>query len=155
MINRIKSLFASKGPVPEAESADGVQLAAAALLVESAMLDSTFDDSERAHVFALLRDRFDLSAEETESLIEQAEQAVADSTQLLQFTRVIKDGFSHEQRLEMVEMLWQVVYADGVLHDHQASLMRQIGSLVYISDRERGEARKRALQRLESSPQKD
>jgi uncharacterized tellurite resistance protein B-like protein len=51
----------------------------------------------------------------------------------------------------MVEMLWEVVYADGVLNDHEATLMLRIGGLVYVSDRERGEARKRALRKLKAA----
>lgn len=156
MIDRITALFRRTAATPEDSDPtshdETVRVAAAALLVEAAMMDETFDDRERAHVFDLLSARFSLSAEETRALIAKAEQAVADSTQWLAFTRVLKDGFSHDERIEMVEMLWQVVYADGVLHDHQASLMRQIGSLVYITDRERGEARKRALGRLGVAP---
>lgn len=154
MINRIKSLFFADGgePLPPAGAGDPVQLAAAALLVEAAWMDQSFDAAERAGIERLVRDRFGLNDEEARTLVEDAEARVRHSTQLLPFTRVIKDRFSHEERVEMVEMLWEVVYADGVLHDHEASLMRQIGALVYVPDRERGEARKRALARLKAAP---
>ena len=61
---------------------------------------------------------------------------------------MIKDRFPHEERLELMEMLWEVAYADGVLHDFEASLMRRISGLIYVSDRDSGAARKRALARL-------
>jgi uncharacterized tellurite resistance protein B-like protein len=107
-----------------------------------------FDDAERRHIVELVSERFGLTREEAETLVAAAEEEVHAATQILHFTRVIKDRFSHEERVEIVEMLWQVVYADGVLHDHEAALMRQIGGLVYVSDRERGAARKRALAKL-------
>ena len=155
MINRIKTLLAGEGArkasVSETHAENEVQLAAAALLVEAAWQDETFDGAERARVLDLVRARFELTAEEAETLLAAAEKSVEGSTQILTFTRTIKDRFTPEERIEMVEMLWQVVYADGVLHDHEAALMRQIGGLVYVSDRDRGVARKRALARLAAS----
>jgi uncharacterized tellurite resistance protein B-like protein len=152
MINRIKTLLSGDTAREASASANQVenevQLAAAALLVEAAWQDETFDAAERARVLDLVRTRFDLTAEEAETLLTAAEASVESSTQMLPYTRTIKDRFTPEERIEMVEMLWQVVYADGVLHDHEAALMRQIGGLVYVSDRDRGVARKRALARL-------
>ena len=157
MINRIKSLLSgtragtSAGPegTPETEAAAELHLAAAALLVEVAWLDQDFDDTERQRIITLVKERFGLSGAEAETLVATAEEVVHGSVQILPFTRLIKDRFSHEERIEMVEMLWQVVYADGVLHDHEAALMRQIGGLVYVSDQERGAARKRVLASLD------
>jgi uncharacterized tellurite resistance protein B-like protein len=152
MINRIKTLLSGDNAREASASAnrveDEVQLAAAALLVEAAWQDETFDATERARVLDLVRARFDLTVEEAETLLTAAEASVESSTQMLPYTRTIKDRFTPEERIEMVEMLWQVVYADGVLHDREAALMRQIGGLVYVSDRDRGVARKRALARL-------
>ena len=65
------------------------------------------------------------------------------------FTRVIKDRYSPEERVELVEMAWEVVYADGELHDYEANLLRRLGGLLYVSDKERGDARKRVLARLQ------
>ena len=154
MINRIKSLFfGAHEAAPTAAGADNpVQLAAAALLVEAAWMDENFDANERARIEQLVRGRFGLGQEEARTLVDAAEAKVRDATQLLPFTRIIKDRFSQEERVEMLEMLWEVVYADGVLHDYEATLMRQIGALVYVPDRERGEARKRALAKLKAAP---
>ena len=67
---------------------------------------------------------------------------------MLQFTRVIKDVYPLEERTQVIEMLWEVVYADGVLHDYEANLMRRVGGLLYVSDRDQGAARKRVLDRI-------
>ena len=64
------------------------------------------------------------------------------------FTRAVNDGFAPEDRIQVIEMLWEVVYADGELHDYEASLLRRITGLLYVSDRDSGEARKRVLARL-------
>ena len=90
-----------------------------------------------------------LSGEEGETLLQIAESRVEDSVQTFGFTRVVKESFSHEERIDLMEMLWQVVYVDGKLHDHEASRMRRIAELIFVSDRESAAARKRALKRLE------
>lgn len=63
-------------------------------------------------------------------------------------TRDIKNSLDHPERVELMEMLWQVAYADGVLHDYEANLMRRLAGLLYVSDQESGEARKRAQRAL-------
>ena len=152
MINRIKALLKTQGGTSlEAGSRHGfpeLQVAAAALLVEAAEMDASFDEQERAKILDLVRARFTLSETEAESLVELARQEVVDSSQLYGFTRVVKDNFDHEERVEMLEMLWEVVYADGEKHDHEASLMRRIAGLIFVSDRDCGSARKRALSKL-------
>ena len=127
---------------------DEVRLAAAALLVEAAVLDGHFDDAERATIATLLGDRFGLDAAETEALIGAAHEAVERSGQLYGFTRVVKDRFDAEERIRMIEMLWEVAYADGHLHDFEASLVRRVAGLIYVEDRDSGAARKRVLARL-------
>jgi uncharacterized tellurite resistance protein B-like protein len=99
----------------------------------------------------LVAERFELDAEEGDSLIEAAEARVAESVQLHGFTRVIKSAFSQEERIELMEMLWEVVYADGELHHYEANLMRRLAGLMQVSDRDAGAARKRALKRLDFS----
>ena len=152
MINRSKALFANKGhsSSPEAEhhSYDELQLAAAALLVEAATLDGHYGETEQAAIDKLLREKFALKDEEARSLHDLAVAEQSEANQLLGFTRAIKDRYSLEERIELIEMIWEVVYADGELHDYEANLLRRLGGLLYVSDRERGDARKRVLARL-------
>ncbi len=148
MLARIKSLLAPAPAEPPATAHDEVALAAAALLVIAAQQDGLMCGAERTRIAALLAARFGLDEAEVADLVAEAERRVGDAAQILPFTRAIKDRFTPEQRVEMVEMLWEVVYADGVLCDHQAALMRRIGGLIYVPDRDRGEARRRALRKL-------
>ncbi len=128
-----------------------LRIAAAALMVEAAQLDDTFDARERDKIRELVAERFELGAEEGDSLIEAAEARVAESSQIHGFTRVVKAVFSQEERIELMEMLWEVVYADGELHHYEANLMRRLADLLHVSDRDVGAARKRARKRLDLS----
>ena len=112
------------------------------------LMDEGFDNRERRTIERLVVARFGLDEDECRSLIAAAEAAVAESHQLYRFTRVVKDQFTPEERIELIEMLWEVAYADGVLHDYEASLLRRIAGLIYVSDRESGVARQKVLRRL-------
>jgi len=148
MLSRLKSLLTGSREPGGAGQADDLSLAAAALLVEAAEMDGVMDAGERAHILKLLRSRFSLPADEAEDLLREAADRSAQTQQLLPFTRVIKDRFTQEQRVELMEMLWEVAYVDGHLHDYEANLVRRIGGLIYVPDQQSGAARKRVMGRL-------
>ncbi|WP_281019070.1 MULTISPECIES: TerB family tellurite resistance protein [unclassified Minwuia] len=128
---------------------DDLQLAAAILLIEAAHLDGEFDAQEQRTVRRVLAEKFKLTADETTSLIEVAEKRQQNAVEISTFTRAIKEGYPSERRVEVIEMLWEVVLADGELHAYEANLLRRIGGLIYVSDRENGEARQRVAGRLQ------
>lgn len=146
MLAHIKRLFAPEAP--RAHGRHELQLAAGALLIEAALLDGHFDARERAAITRVLGEKFDLTREETDDLMAAAQEKAEASTQLFEFTRVIARHFSPEERIALVEMLCEVMYADGALHDLEANLLRRVGELVYVSDRDRGAARQRVMKRL-------
>ena len=149
MLKRIKqALFSGEPNQTTARPQSDLKLASAALLVEAAVMDGQFDDAERTTIQALLQNRFELSETETQELISDAEAAVEDSNELYTLTRTIKNEFEHDERVNMIEMLWEVVYADGELDDYEANLVRRLNGLLHVSDRESGEARKRVLAKL-------
>jgi len=139
---------ANRDDVPAADD-DRVAAAAAALMIEAAVMDGHFDDDERETISRLLAERFEIDGDDLAKVIEEAEAAVADSVELFSFTRELRNDFDHESRVQMVEMLWEVAYADGVLHDYEANLIRRVTGLLHVSDRESGDARKRVLERLD------
>ncbi len=148
MIDRVKELLnGSARTGAAAPEAEPLRLAAAALLVEAAYMDGDFDDAERDMVCAVLGSQFGLNRAETETLIGEAEAAHHEATDLHRFTRTINRRYDHADRIKVMEMLWEVVYADGRLHAYEGSLIRRVGGLLHISDRERGDARKRVLAR--------
>ena len=107
--------------------------------------------AEQKAIDILLREKFALNVEEARNLRELAVAEQSEANQLLGFTRIIKDHYALDERVELIEMVWEVVYADGQLHDYEANLLRRLGGLLYVSDRERGDARKRVLARLGST----
>lgn len=154
MINRIKDFFVDR----QAKAADGAErhsideynLAAAALLVHAARIDDAFETIEKRQIFEILQTRFSLDTAETDELMQAAERREESSIQILGFTKTLKDAFTYDERIGVMEMLWEVVLADGKLDAHEDQLMRRIGGLLYIEDRDRGIAKHRARERLES-----
>jgi len=154
MLDRFKAFFEVKQAVTDGDvgghTPDEYHLAAAVLLVYAATADAEFGADERGRIEWLCEHRFELGHDEAHELILAAEQQVENSVQLLNFTRTIKDGFSYDERIHLMEMLWEVVYADELVEAHEASLMRQIAGLIYVDDRDSGLARSRVLARLEA-----
>ncbi|MEM7443724.1 MAG: TerB family tellurite resistance protein [Pseudomonadota bacterium] len=134
-------------PVSEEDRAADLRLAAAALLVEQARMDETIDDSEHDRIVELVRWRFKLGEEEAAELVQSAEGLTSGPAQWYGLTAKIKNAFNQDERIQMIEMLWDVAYADGKLDDMEANLIRRIAGLLYVDDRDSGRAHKRVLQR--------
>lgn len=146
MLGLLKTLLAGGSA---AGSGDGtLRLAVATLMVEAATLDGSFDASERRRLLDLLVRRFALDPLQAERLLAEAQAAQAQAVGLEGMTRTIKNALDHDQRVEVLEMLWEVVYADGRLHDYEANLLRRLAGLVYVSDQDSGAARKRVVARM-------
>jgi uncharacterized tellurite resistance protein B-like protein len=144
---RIAGLLAGKDEYLPLERDGGVQLAVAALLVEAALMDDRFDAAERQTIAELLAIRFDLTADQAQCLLASAEKAVRQSTQLFRFTQSVAEKFDPAERARIVEMLWEVAYADGVLSPQEDALIRRIAGLVYVDDSARMAARQRVRRR--------
>ncbi|WP_119422181.1 TerB family tellurite resistance protein [Desertibaculum subflavum] len=148
LIDRVLD-FVTGAEAPATSSFDEkLELSVAALMVEAARMDDTFDPAERAVIERMLAAKFDLGAEEAHQLVVRAEAAVKNSTQYFPFTHRVVESMSAEERVQVIEMLWKVAYADGVLDPHEDMLVRRIAGLIYVPDRDRGLARRRALEKL-------
>ena len=146
MLGLLKSLLGGGGDAETTQKP--LRLAVAALMVEAATLDGSFDPVERERLLALLRQRFGLDQAAAEALLAEAEVTQERAAGIEGMTRTIKNALEHDQRVEVLEMLWEVAYADGRLHDYEANLLRRLAGLVYVSDQEAGAARKRVLARM-------
>lgn len=147
MIDALKALFTA-APRSVVSHSQDIHVAAAVLLVDAACMDGEFNDAERETVTTILQRHFGLTSEAATNLVTMAEAKQDKASDLNRYTLTVKSEFSEAQRVELVELLWEVVYADGELHAYEANLLRRIAGLLYVSDRERGEARKRVLSRL-------
>ena len=146
MLNRIRALFHDT----DSGDTDGqtLQAAAAALLVEAARTDNTISAAERDRILEVTRRHFNLTEEEAQDLLSAAVFDTEGASPYYRYVSVINDRCPPDQRIWIIEMLWEVAYADGELNDLEANLLRRIGGLLHVSDVERGQARKRVLDRL-------
>jgi uncharacterized tellurite resistance protein B-like protein len=147
MLSRLLDFLTGREAPALEERTDELQLSVAALLIEAARMDSTFDAAERGTIGRLLTDKFHLAPDAVQMLVEQAEQKVQYSAQYFPFTHEICKRLSPEERIGIVEMMWTVAYSDGILDPHEDMLLRQIAGLIHVPDKERGLARQRALKR--------
>ena len=147
MISFLKSLLSESNTAKPATQ-DEAHIATAALLIEAALSDDDYQDVERDAIIDVLVRHYKISDDDARALVQEAEKAQAASEQLFYFTRTVKDSFPIETRVQMIEMLWEIAYADGTLSKFEANLVRRVAGLIYVSDRERGDARKRVMARL-------
>jgi uncharacterized tellurite resistance protein B-like protein len=127
-------------------------VAVAVLLVEAARMDDHFEATERAAIERLLAAKFELSPESTKTLLTHAEIVAARSNQLHPFTRLAVERMDPNERIRLIEMLWEVAYADGVLDPEEDALLRRVAGLIYVSDGDRVAARQRVLARMAQKP---
>jgi len=133
----------------EAPDAGDARVAAAALLVEAAQADGGQGAVEHAQILELLASRLELGPWAARELLERASLAAAQGSDWHGFTRVINDAYDQDGRVALVQMLWEVVLADGAVHDYEAALMRRVPALLRVTDRESSAARARARARLD------
>lgn len=141
MLSRLKTIFddavASVTAAPdEAHSEHPARLAAAALLVEMSRADHEVSEREQAHIRRALMDVFGLAQDEVDSLMAAGASSADAATSLYEFTSVVNERFSHEQKVHLVELLWRIAYADGELEKHEAHLVRRLANLLHLRHRE-------------------
>lgn len=127
-----KNVAASIAGNDEQQREHGYQLATAALLMEISRADREVDDAERNAVLQAVGNVFELDEKETQTLVELAEEEAEEATSLYEFTRLINDNFDHGQKQHVVEMLWQVAFADGHADEFEVHLIRRIADLIHV-----------------------
>lgn len=109
-----------------------LQLATAALLLEMMRLDGSVAAEERAAVVKALQTQFGLGTEEVGALMTLATTEARQATDYFQFTSLINKSFSAEQKIQVIESLWQVAFADGHLDAHEQHFISKISDLLYV-----------------------
>jgi uncharacterized tellurite resistance protein B-like protein len=120
-------------PNNEFNKEKSLQLATSALLVEMMRADDEISKEEKEKISDIIQKNFTLSPEETDMLLQMAETEVQNATDYYQFTTLIKTGFSYEQKVRIIERLWEVAYADARLHRYEEHLVRKIAGLIQVS----------------------
>jgi uncharacterized tellurite resistance protein B-like protein len=124
------------------------RLAAAALLVHTAEIDGDISATERQRIHSVVKRAFGLDDESTKELVAEATEAEHEAIDLYHFTSVINRSLDEDGRRRVVEMMWQIVYADGRVSEFESNLLWRAADLLGVSSRERIEiGRKVADQR--------
>lgn len=126
-------------------SDENLRLAATALMFRAHLVDGEADPSELAMIRRIVEDEFGLTADEVEQLLTDAKASADAAADLYGWIRLINSNYSHDEKCFLMEKLWQVILADGIIEDHEASLMRRISGLIFITDKDSAEARQQAL----------
>ena len=152
MLDSIRSFFSDNMAAPEAADESGeptaghpsLQVAACALLLELAYADDEFAESERAHLENAVQRHFGLEPETARQLIEFSDKERRRGTDLHQFTRLITESYSLAQKMVLLETMWGLVYADGIVAQHETYLMRKLSGLLDVKPVYLSEAKKKA-----------
>lgn len=135
MLNALKNFFEQQiAGASSAQAAHSLELATAALLIEVARIDQQLHVQERQAVTTAIVEKFQLTTQQADSLIDLAEQQIKTAGDYYQFTSLINQRFSQEQKETMIERMWQVAYADQTLSAHEQHLIRKIAGLLHIPD---------------------
>ena len=123
-------------------------MATCALLLEMAHADSEFGDEEKNLIISILKDKFNLSNSDASELIDLADLERKESLDLWQFTHLINENFSRQDKFDVLKILWSVVYADGKVDMHEEYLMRKLSNLLDMEHRDMIESKIQARDNL-------
>lgn len=143
MLERLLNLFRD-GPAPSGLTREDPRVAAAALLYLAMDADGERRDEERSKLRAAMAAQFNLDGDQLSDILEAGEKAEQDAVDLFAFTSVLKREFDHDQCLQFIAMLWEVVFADGILHELEDNTVWRIADLIGVSNRDRVLLRQRA-----------
>ena len=109
------------------------RIATCALLLEMAKIDETFTKQEMDKILSILQEKYDLSAEHANALVETADEELKGSIDYWHFTNLINQNYSTEEKLDIIHTLWQIVYVDGKMDKYEHHLMHTLSNLLRLT----------------------
>ena len=132
--------FIKKNTKKDVESEKNLVLICA-LFVHAAKLDENYTDKEKSIILKALSEISDKRESELKIVLKEAEEKENQSNQILEFTKEVKN-YEKNFRLKILEVLWKIIYSDGISDMYESNLMRRLGGLLYVSDKETGDIKK-------------
>ncbi len=129
-------------------SEHSLQIATAALLIEMMRADAEIKEDERNAVMKTLQSRFHLSGGEIDAMLKFAEEEIRKATGYFEFTSLINKGFTYEQKVKVIEHLWEVAFSDTAVDKHEEHMVRKIADLIYVSHKDFIAAKLRVRKRI-------
>jgi uncharacterized tellurite resistance protein B-like protein len=154
MLQSIRRFFDQQIAAPGAREPEdrehALRLAASALLFEVVRADAEVKPEERTVMRTAIQSAFALTEAEAQELLALAEEESREATSLYEFTRLIDESFSAEEKKRLVELLWMVSFADTVKHAEEEHLVRKIAGLLHVPHPDFIDAKIRARERTPS-----
>jgi len=140
MIDLIKKFFGKGKDIDavghEKESPHDICVATCALFLEMANIDGEFSDSEQENIISILKKDHHLSDKHVAELINTSNKELKQSVDLWQFTNLINQNYSKEEKIHILEMIWKIVYTDGRLDKHEDYLVHKLAKLLRLSHKQ-------------------
>ena len=151
IINFISSLTDGESEKQDGISPDDVRLSAAALMYHVIQADGVMREVETERLEKLVRSETEVEGNELRALLAAAKTACDEAVDLYRFTSSLMRNLEKEQRLHLIELLWELVYSDGVRHELEDNVVWRISELLGVDSRERIALRKRVQERIDGS----
>lgn len=110
-----------------------IRVATCALFVEIARIDEKFTDAEMETILSILKEKYGLPQDHADALIAEAEKELEKSVDLWQFSKLINENYSNEEKIEIIETLWRIVYVDGKMDQYEHYLMNKLQNLLRLT----------------------
>ena len=144
MINLLKNILNNQSSSEEKDDNKNLELLCG-LMIEAAYTDGKIEQSELNKIRSSLIDVFSENPEDVDLVLDTAVKNKNNNKSLHYYTSYINKHFNHDKKTLLIEALWEIVLSDGDVHDFESNLIRRLAGLLYISDVNSGNARKRAL----------
>jgi len=151
MIDALKRFFVkdsneSNSPL-KLHSTQDIRVAVCALCVEIARIDGKFSTQELETLISILTTKYDLSAQHAQALISEADKELDESVDLWQFARAINENFTIDEKIDIMEILWRIVYVDGKMEPNEHYLMNKLSNLLRLSHKQMIDAKLKVLRK--------
>ena len=113
-----------------------IKIAATALMVEMANSDGSITDEEYEGITNSIQKVFNIEIEKIKELIKISKEELKESASLYEFSGVINENFSHNEKIELMDQLWRLIYTDNKLDKYEDKLIKQIGGMLKLDHRE-------------------
>ncbi|MDY6853812.1 MAG: TerB family tellurite resistance protein [Thermodesulfobacteriota bacterium] len=149
MINRLKKFFQKSKEIDQAnhekDDSHDIRIATCALFLEMATIDNEFSSSEREDIISILKKEYSLTDEYVTDLIKETEKELKKRIDLWQFTNLINQNYSRDEKISIIEIIWKIVYADGILDKHEDYLIHKLAKLLRLNHKQLIDAKLKIL----------
>ena len=127
------------------KTAHDVRVATCALFLEMARIDETFTEAEMNLILSIMKEKYGLSRQHADALLAEADRELKESVDLWQFAGLINENYSTDEKIEIIETLWRIVYVDGKMDKYEHYLMNKLKNLLRLSHNQLIDAKLKVL----------